>query len=880
MSEKLEKLHALVALKRLQQAETIKGEKGDRGLTGPQGGRGEKGDRGDQGPEGEQGADGKRGPAGDPGAPGIDGRDGAPGPKGEPGPAGPKGPKGDKGDGFIYRGPWDRASTYKPGDVVEYLGSSYVAKFGGQSGFAPGADPFWGLIARKGEDGVSHWPTASEGGASTAEDVSVTPDGNLESEDVQAALEELQGDIDGIETDLLALAGDVTAVESDVATLQSDVADLELDSHAAVTLGTTNGLSLVGQALSLAVAGASAGAMSAADKTKLDAITGSHTGTNTGDVTLTAIGATPTAAGASLSGQALTLQPADATTGGVIASAHQTLPGAKTMQHSLKVDAQGHVPTANTRFHFRLNESSGIAIDHVGSFGTLSGSGVTPVPNTGVDPRFGYSYNFSGAGHFTTTTNGATLVSKIKAETWSIGFWFRIQSNPTTDLNLLSVGESDRSTSVFNVQIRGTGNDQIYLGNSDVGDGTAGATALVASTWYHVVVARSGGEYTYYLNGVLQGTIAVANSAVTPVAPTLFIGHGYNGNVFGGRISDVWMEDSVVSVAGALADYNMGLQLHVNGQATINGLLTVSNIDSGRNAIAIPSASRLALGTATNEWISADGSNVITCRGSWVPGVGTLGIAGNRWNAFLATIKDGSNRTRIDLTDGSGNTHLDGNTAVGFTGVCHDFSGNRTFTSAAMRVWRVRTGIASVADTEVARIDKDGYFWAYDVLNRMGELSSVLTGTGITTGYNGALRSVSFKITVGFQATIAAALTQEFALGVIPARARVRSVITDTTQAFAHGANTFSARVGKTAGGQEYILDHNVGATGQKGLADADMGASLTRAAAVQGGDIPSWSATTTLYLRITKVGANLGTGSATSQTAGSITVYLTIDAP
>jgi hypothetical protein len=59
-------------------------------------------------------------------------------------------------------------------------------------------------------------------------------------------------------------------------------------------------------------------------------------GTNTGDATLTAIGATPNANGASLSGQALTLQPADLTNGGVVTALAQTFGGAKTFDAALK----------------------------------------------------------------------------------------------------------------------------------------------------------------------------------------------------------------------------------------------------------------------------------------------------------------------------------------------------------------------------------------------------------------------------------------------------------------------------------------------------------------------------------------------------------------
>ncbi len=61
------------------------------------------------------------------------------------------------------------------------------------------------------------------------------------------------------------------------------------------------------------------------------ALTASNvSGTNTGNVTLAAIGASPNANGASLSGQALNLQPASVSFGGVITTAAQSFAGAKT----------------------------------------------------------------------------------------------------------------------------------------------------------------------------------------------------------------------------------------------------------------------------------------------------------------------------------------------------------------------------------------------------------------------------------------------------------------------------------------------------------------------------------------------------------------------
>jgi hypothetical protein len=65
-------------------------------------------------------------------------------------------------------------------------------------------------------------------------------------------------------------------------------------------------------------------------KTFSGAISASNlSGTNTGNVTLAAVGSAPAAEGASLSGQVLTLQPADASNPGVVTTGAQTIAGVK-----------------------------------------------------------------------------------------------------------------------------------------------------------------------------------------------------------------------------------------------------------------------------------------------------------------------------------------------------------------------------------------------------------------------------------------------------------------------------------------------------------------------------------------------------------------------
>jgi hypothetical protein len=62
-------------------------------------------------------------------------------------------------------------------------------------------------------------------------------------------------------------------------------------------------------------------------------------GTNTGDVTLTAVGSSPNANGASLSGQVLTLQPADATNPGILTTGTQTIAGTKTFTSAINMNS-------------------------------------------------------------------------------------------------------------------------------------------------------------------------------------------------------------------------------------------------------------------------------------------------------------------------------------------------------------------------------------------------------------------------------------------------------------------------------------------------------------------------------------------------------------
>jgi len=149
------------------------------------------------------------------------------------------------------------------------------------------------------------------------------------------------------------------------------------------------------------------------------------------------------------------------------------------------------------------------------------------------------------------------------------------------------------------------------------------------------------------------------------------------------------------------------------------------------------------------------------------------------------------------------------------------------------------------------------------------------SGTGLTVISVGNITRQVHKVTVTYAAFSAAALTADKVIAVLPAKTRISNIISDTTANYTGGVVSAAALiVGKSTGGAEYIATHSVlTGTPVKGLADADMGTALTRAAAVNGGDLPSWANPTNISVRITTVGANTN-----ALTAGSTTFYITTE--
>lgn len=116
-------------------------------------------------------------------------------------------------------------------------------------------------------------------------------------------------------------------------------------------------------------------------------ISGSNlSNTNTGDVTFETIGSTPADEGASVSGQAITLQPADATHGGVVSTTTQSFAGNKTFTGDVTITGDLTVNGSNTVVNTETLdvEDVNITVNKGGNNTTAQGAGIT-IERTGTD---------------------------------------------------------------------------------------------------------------------------------------------------------------------------------------------------------------------------------------------------------------------------------------------------------------------------------------------------------------------------------------------------------------------------------------------------------------------------------------------------------------
>jgi hypothetical protein len=260
--------------------------------------------------------------------------------------------------------------------------------------------------------------------------------------------------------------------------------------------------------------------------------TATVSGSNTGDVTLTAVGSSPSANAASLSGQALTLQPVDATHPGVVTTGAQTIAGAKTFSSTIVGSVNGNAATATAL----AANGTNCTLPNVALGVDASGNGECSQPSnvTGSAATFATGRTIGATGDVTWTSGSfdgsgnVTGTSTVNQAHWTEKALVQADSPYTvvsTD-SVITCTSSVASTLTMNLpaatgagraltfkRIGASGQCQLALSGTDTLDGVVNADLgslgpIYAST---TIVDTASGKWSS-VAGSLTGFLATDNT--------------------------------------------------------------------------------------------------------------------------------------------------------------------------------------------------------------------------------------------------------------------------------------------------------------------------------------------------------------------------------
>jgi len=466
--------------------------------------------------------------------------------------------------------------------------------------------------------------------------------------------------------------------------------------------------------------------------------------------------------------------------------------------------------------------------------GTITGANITDTPISG------------STGSFTTlsTTDNATIGSATAGKNLTV--------NATLGTELVDFTPAGWNEDASTWTMGATGPLVHVAGNTTAVTATLGA-AIVAGTTYKVVIKGTGGggTATYTLGGVTGTTIAASGA----IEITDYITASTTGSLIITTASACTVSITSISVKAltdATGDVTIEGNLVVkspvttpsltlfggsyNSSLTANGpALTISNgayiVKLSNQLLILASDSMvLAFGSANDAQLTRDAANTIAQRGA------TAQQAFNLYNTYT----NSSNYERLAITGVQG-ASLNITAETAGTG-----GDNLDIVLTPAGTGKLRNGVDRI---------------------------TVGSGTGITVIGAGNINRQLYRVTTTYAAYTDSDTTKGIVIATLPAKMKIVSVYADTTTPYTGGTvSAATLEVGITAeGAAEIIAVHDVkSAAVTKGLADADMGTGMTRAAQIQSGYTPSWTGTTAIYATIDTTEGNLN-----ALTAGSTTFYI-----
>ena len=297
----------------------------------------------------------------------------------------------------------------------------------------------------------------------------------------------------------------------------------------------------------------------------------------------------------------------------------------------------------------------------------------------------GYSVYFDGTGDTLAVPNNAAFA--MGTGVFTIEFWFYTSSITQTGYILETGGGS---TSLFvsfaSSTLRLTDQNTVYVSTP----------TLVANTWYHIAVVRSGtgsNQTVIYTNGV-AGTAGTCSQNFTQAAPVI------GGNSYVGYISNLRMVKGTAIYTAAFTPPTQLLNI------TNTSLLTCNSpaiVDQSSNAFAITVNGNAAVSTVTpfTAYVPYNPALGASTPGVWTVDEAMQAKATRRWNMYdpyfnLTTLllhgngtNAAQNNTFLDSSTNNFTITRNGNTTQGTfspfsqTGWSNYFDGSGDYLSAA-----------------------------------------------------------------------------------------------------------------------------------------------------------------------------------------------------
>lgn len=196
-----------------------------------------------------------------------------------------------------------------------------------------------------------------------------------------------------------------------------------------------------------------------------------------------------------------------------------------------------------------MQESSGFFQDFSGNGNNCTASTFIPSQLNRPGPGGTDIYSVSGENSaMQSCPVVSTAVNNMTFETW-----FCIDARPSTDQGLCNTGAGLTGFTLLTAPSANT------LTNRTVCQGVAFmanfSQNFTIGTWYHCVVVRSVGVWSYFINGLVDTANAGSTAPNIPVTTTT-IGTSQLNTV---RQTNVAMYNTVLTVSDAMAHYTAGL---------------------------------------------------------------------------------------------------------------------------------------------------------------------------------------------------------------------------------------------------------------------------------------------------------------------------------